>query len=275
LLLTVEIVAVGVLSYALTPHTGWGGDFQQYVTVTRGWLAGEPFYPAWQIDGPYQLPGGLTPGPHGWPVLYPPYALVLFIPFTVLPAVLWWVVPVTAIAWVLFLLRPHPLAWPLMAGCLVWDQSLALLVAGNPAALWGTAAVALGLLYSWPALGVLLRPTLLPFALIGIRQRSWWIGAGIGLLVSLLFLPMWPDYLRATLNLRGVTTLYLLEHIPLLLIPLIAWLARSLLVRARLPEHTPDEEAADAGEARGPRGSDHVEGRSIRIRRRLGGVQGR
>jgi hypothetical protein len=36
-------------------------------------------------------------------------------------------------------------------------------------------------LWGWPALAVALKPTLLPFALIGARRRSWWLVAGLGL----------------------------------------------------------------------------------------------
>ena len=45
---------------------------------------------------------------------------------------------------------------------------------------------------------VFLKPTLAPFAFFGANRRSWWVALGALGLVSLLFLPMWLDYLAAS-----------------------------------------------------------------------------
>lgn len=62
-----------------------GIDVDLYIDAARRWLATGQFYEAYQLNGSYQITLG--------DVLYPPVALVLFVPFVVLPGVLWWVVP--------------------------------------------------------------------------------------------------------------------------------------------------------------------------------------
>ena len=52
--------------------------------------------------------------------LYPPTALYLFVPASLLPRVLWWVVPLAIIGWSLYRLRPAWWAWPSIAlACIV------------------------------------------------------------------------------------------------------------------------------------------------------------
>ena len=83
----------------------------------------------------------------------------------------------------------------------------------------------MGTIYAWPSVFVLLKPSLAPFALFGIRHRSWWVALGAFGLVALAFLLMWPDYvtvMRNATNPNGL--LYSLTDAPLMLVPLIAWL---------------------------------------------------
>jgi hypothetical protein len=90
------------------------------------------------------------------------------------------------------------------------------------------AALALGTLYAWPAVFAALKVSIAPFALFGCWHRSWWLAAGMGLLISLAFLPMWQDYVLVLLNStnpRGL--LYSVADVPLMWIPLMAWLGRS------------------------------------------------
>lgn len=234
--IALEVAAIGLLDFWSTspgppadPVSRFAADFRVYMAVTREWLGGGPFYQPWQLAGPYDLPGTPFAPPTGPPILYPPYALVLFVPFALVPEtvsmLLWFVIPVTVTGWSLVRLRPAPWAWPIVAAAATWSQSLWLLVSGNPAALWGTAALALGAVYGWPALGVLIRPTALPLAVIGIHRRSWWVAAAVGALVSLAFLPMWPDYIVATLNARGASELYLYQHYVLAVVVLGPWLS--------------------------------------------------
>ena len=197
-----------------------GEDFFVLRDAAASWLSGGPFYHPAQLEGPYAWPGP-------W-VLYPPPVLVLLVPFVWLPPALWWAVPIGVIAWVVAGHRPRPLAVAVIVFCLANPSVHAVVLWGNPT-MWVAAAVALGTRFGWPSTLVLLKPSLLPFAVVGIRHRSWWLAmAGLGL-VSLALLPMWPDYLAVVANARpdgdgGV--FYSLPHVPGMLIPLAAWAGR-------------------------------------------------
>ena len=92
---------------------------------------------------------------------------------------------------------------------------------GNPS-MWIAAFAAAGTVAGWPYVLVLLKPSLAPLALPGIRRRSWWI-AGLALAaISLPFGSMWLDYVTAIRNAdEGV--LYSLRDVPIVLIPIVAW----------------------------------------------------
>ena len=95
---------------------------------------------------------------------------------------------------------------------------------GNPG-LWVMAAIVLATHFGWPGVLVFLKPTLAPFALIGIRRRSWWVALGGLALVSLLFLPMWFEYITVLSNAKhpnGLT--YSIAQVPAMLLPIVAWL---------------------------------------------------
>ena len=227
--LTVALVFLGV-AYAVSMATYWreagiaGVDYTIYMTATRRWLEGSGFYLAYQTAGPYVVAehaGAASP------VLYPPTLLVLLVPFTLLPAVLWWAIPIGVAAWVVAWQRPRPLGWPVLAFLAVFPMTLWFVVTGNPA-LWFMMFVALGTRYAWPAVLVLLKPTLLPFAFVGAWRRSWWVALAGLCAVSLAFLPMWPDYIRVLSNgVAGGGFLYSLNQYPMLMIPVVAWLGRS------------------------------------------------
>lgn len=205
-----------------SPHgmlnpTSIGHDYRVYMAAARDWLAGRGFYEAYQLAGPYVVMDS--------EILYPPYALPLFAVFTFLPAAAWWGIPLGLIAWSIAESRPSLIGWVGILACLAWPQTLSLLGNGNPV-IWGVAGVALGLRYGWPSAAILLKPTLAPIALIGARQRSWWIAVGVLAAVSLLLAPMWIDYLTVITNARGplVSPFYSLGDVPLVLIPVIAYL---------------------------------------------------
>jgi len=208
-----------LLNAAAKPNfNGYGAiDFDLYLDATRRWLAGGGFFEPYQLAGPYAIRMG--------DVLYPPNVLLLLIPFTVLPAILWWAIPLGVTAWAIWRLRPAPVAWPFLALCLFWPPFVARVVAGNPV-MWVLAFLALGCLYKWPAALVLLKPSLFPFALVGIRTRGWWIALAAGIVVSLPFAGMWIDWVRALLNSTGGGLLYSLMDVPILLLPIIAWKMR-------------------------------------------------
>src|SRR5262245_66686562 len=85
---------------ALAPSfNGYGGiDYDLYVNATDGWLAGGAFYGQEQLTGAYSIEMGN--------ILYPPVALWLLVPFTVVPAFLWLLAPLAIMGWGIWRLRP-------------------------------------------------------------------------------------------------------------------------------------------------------------------------
>lgn len=205
-------------------YGGWrldvSTDLDLYLGYTRSWLAGGPMYQPFQLAGPYSARdlGG---------ALYPPLALYLFVPFTFLPAVLWYALPLGATAAVVVRLRPAIWTWPLLLACVVWPMSLAKIVSGNPV-MWALAAESLAVLYSWPGVLVLLKPSLAPFALVGVRSRGWWLAAGVLVLLALPYGAKWGQWVAAMLNERTQGGLfYSLLEAPLLMLPLVAQKGRT------------------------------------------------
>jgi hypothetical protein len=228
-------IALSVLAFAMPvafalaiPHPleqPFGVDARLYLDAAGRWLAGGPFYEPYQLAGPYEIRAG--------DILYPPVALWLFVPFALVAASplaplalgLWWAIPLGVTAWAVWRLRPAPYAWPLIAVCVAWPTTLLKTWTGNPV-IWSMAALAAGVIWSWPSVFVLLKPSLAPFALFGANRRSWWIALGIFGLLCLPFGSMWFDWLRTIVNSEGGGVLYSSLEIPMLLLPLVAWFAR-------------------------------------------------
>jgi hypothetical protein len=221
------LMAVLILAYqvpsiiAVSQMPDWNGygatDYEMYMAATREWLATGQFYLPHQLQGSYEVLTGV--------ILYPPVALWLFVPFTVLPGFLWWVIPLAVTGWVIWRLRPGPLAWPLMALCL-WGPVQIHIVSGNPG-LYSMMFLALGLRYPWAAPFAFLKPTIGWVGLWGIRKRAWWVGLAVFCALSLPFLPMWFDWLTVIRNgddSAGI--LYSWQVWPMMLLPILAWLAR-------------------------------------------------
>jgi hypothetical protein len=147
--------------------------------TTRRWWAGGDFY-------------------QPFTVFYPPIALILFVPMSYLPAATWWAIPVGAIAYVVW--RQCRSDWQRVALlAALADFALVPLASGN-GSLWVAAAIVAGNRWGWPAALIVLKPNLAPWALIGIRRRSFWlILAGLAA-ISILMLPMWFEWLRALLG---------------------------------------------------------------------------
>ena len=92
--LSIAMFAIPLGLVLVVPHPleqPFGVDFVLYRDAAARWLAGGPYFEPYQLTGPYPITAG--------DVLYPPVALWLFVPFTILPAVPWWVVPIGVTAW--------------------------------------------------------------------------------------------------------------------------------------------------------------------------------
>jgi hypothetical protein len=196
-------------------------EYRTLTEATARWLAGGPFYRPEQLAGPYGWEGD-------W-ILYPPPMLLLFVPLSLLPPPAWWIAPIGVTAWAIYRLRPRPLALGVIALCLANPTTISMVIWGNPAMLF-VAGLSLGVLYGWPAVMVFLKPTLAPLALFGSWQRSWWIALAAGAALSLAFLPMWFDYVAVVQNGIGARgPAYSLAQVPVMLIPIAAWLGRRRL----------------------------------------------
>lgn len=218
------LVALAWAAIFLFDHDYFGCDYNVYQDAARSWLAGDGFYRARQLVGPYQIVGG--------DILYPPTLLWLVVPFTALPGLLWWAIPAAISAWAMWRLRPASWLWLIMLALLVLPPNLWTIERGNPV-MWVAALTLLGVAYGWGGAFVLLKPSLLPFALIGITGRRWWVVAGLLALLTLPLLPLLLQYPQVILDSRGPGgpggqggLLYSLHEVPLLGIPMLAWLAR-------------------------------------------------
>jgi hypothetical protein len=198
-----------------------GVDIALYRDAAARWFSGGPFYEPRQLAGPYEVAHG--------DILYPPVGLWLFVPIALLPTVLalplWWGVPAAVTAWAIHRLQPRPAVWPLIALCLAWPTTPLKIWTGNPV-FWSVAAMAIATAWRGAAPFALLKPSLFPFALFGIRRRSWWVGLAIFGLLCLPFGPMWADWIATVLNTRGGGVLYSALEAPMLALPLVAWMGR-------------------------------------------------
>lgn len=195
-----------------------GNDLNGYVAGARRFLdTGSP-YLAEQLSGSWQLQ------PDSF--IHPPVALLLFVPFIVIPAALWWLIPIGVTIAAVWRLRPAAVAWPVMAACLLWPRTAGILIAGNTD-MWVAAAIGVTLAWSLPASVLLvMKPSYLPLAIIGIRERRWWVAALVAGALSLFFIALWFDYLTVLRGAR-LEPWYSLLNLPYVAVPLIAWLARN------------------------------------------------
>lgn len=211
-------VIVAVLLLGVFPAFGTGHDERMYREATLRWLGGGAFYLPHQLAAPYTAQLG--------DVLYPPPMLLLFVPLSLLPAPVWYVIPTALIAWSLYRMRPAWWAWPVLLVIAAWPWTLGFFLFGNPK--------------MWLLAGA--------FVLFALGWR-WWIVAGIaGVIASLAFLPMWPDYLTALRNARSME--YQAATVALVTLPLVASVAsrahdpqRERVFRRRRP---PQPQGAEA-----------------------------
>lgn len=222
----IEVIMVSRLAIRQPGGTMVGRDFGLYLEATARWMHGGSFYEPWQLSGPYDAAWGQ--------VFYPPWTLLLLVPGTILWP-LWFAIPPVITAWVVWRHRPSMWAWIVIAALVVWFPGVVLPYwAGTPTT-WVVMFLALGTRWPWLSALVLLKPSVFPFAAFGIRDRRWWFAAASLGVIALLMWPMTLDWLHAIINARGPYSglLYSIGDIPLMVVPVIAWLGRTKLVRPR------------------------------------------
>jgi hypothetical protein len=193
-------------------------DYRFYVSLGQRWLDSGVLYGARQLTGaPYHVLINVDN-------LYPPPAILLFAAFVFLPWFVWFAGPIALVGYAIWRLRPAMWTWPLMALCLLWPRTQNAFMVGN-SDIWSAALVAAGVIWAWPSVLGLLKPAFFPLALIGIRHRSWWVALAGFAIVSLLLLPYWPEYLVAAMN-WDLPLTRSAANIPIVLIPILAWLGR-------------------------------------------------
>ncbi len=193
------------------------------MTIGHRLLDGGPLYTAAQLAGPHETLVG--------DAMYPPTTMPLILAFAALPELLaralWYSIPILIYGWVMWRLQPR--GWPAVVALVLvaLPASVQLVWLGNPV-IWAATAVALGTLYRWPAAFVLLKPSLFPFALLGLRSRGGWLVSGLFIALGLLMLPLTIEWLQVMVNARGLYSgpLYSIGNVPLLLAPLVAARAR-------------------------------------------------
>ncbi len=218
------LIAVVVADLLILPtiRQQWGEDYRFFMAVADRWRTGQSVYLPHQLSGPYVQTSGVD-------MIYPPNALFLFVPMSFLPAPLWWIVPLGTIVAVVVYLRPEPWTWVVFALAVWYPRDQSMIIWGNTG-MWMAALVALGVLWGWPAALILIKPSLLPFVAAGIRRpRALFAGIGALAVVSLLTLPLWADFFAAVRNAGGTwpSLLYSLPDIPLLFVPVVAWVGRT------------------------------------------------
>jgi hypothetical protein len=197
-----------------------GIDYETLIGATRNFVSGGGFYPAEELAGPWVYHE--IDSPFGPAILYPPDALLLFLPFLVLPKILWWAIPISIVAWAVWRLRPHPAAILVMVLLLGVPYSRESIFWGNPV-MWMVAATAAGLVVGWPGVFVLLKPTLAPFALAGFPRRSWLIALLALAAINVPLLPMWADWVTVIRN-SQLGPGFSWHQYPLMAVPVVAWL---------------------------------------------------
>jgi hypothetical protein len=213
------------LAYGLA-YMGWdrtiGADLTYYANLARMLFTTGQWFPDKELHGPWLI---LQSGPLD--VLYPPAVAWIFAPFIWLPVGVLLAFVIGVNLWLIREWRSAPWTWPLMALCVLWPLTL-LKGIGGTSSLFVMVALGLGLRYRWPSVFILLKPSLFPFALLGIRSKWWWVGLALLGLMSLPFLRetlLYPQVILDSRNPDGA--LYSLTDLPMMAIPIIAWLGQT------------------------------------------------
>ncbi|HEV8488503.1 MAG TPA: hypothetical protein VGQ58_01805 [Candidatus Limnocylindrales bacterium] len=221
--MTTLVLAIGFAWQVIaTWNSEWarlyaGGDLGGYLEGARRFLETGSPYLAEQVTGRWTLE------PHSF--VHPPAALALFVPFLVLPAVLWWAIPLGITGWAIARLRPARRTWPLLVLCLIWPRSIGSVLAGN-SDIWVMAIVAAGLVLHWPFALLIIKPTFVPLSLLGFGRRSWFVAHLAVAAAMVATWALWVEYLAVVRN-SQLRLDYSLLNLPLVVLPVIAWLGRA------------------------------------------------
>jgi hypothetical protein len=210
----------------LAAFRGW--DFFHYVEAARRWLESGTPYLAHEVARPFQFSNETF--------LHPPISLLLFAPFTVLPALLYWVIPLTGTAALIAAWRPARWTWPLMALLLNWPRFDGAVIVGNTD-LWVVFFIAAGLRFGWPILLLAIKPSVAPFAIVELaaliradsipvrRTVEIAVTAAFLLLLAAPFGGLWLEWF-AVVRHSPADPMYSIGAIPWLIVPAIAWFGR-------------------------------------------------
>lgn len=225
-LLLVLVALVAILRWrAFAEVDAIGIDYRTFVEAGRRVVEDGTPYLDYQLMGPYVAQPLETRAPADVPYLYPPPFAFVNLALLVLPWMLWWAIPLGLLAFVIAGWHPASWSWPVMAALACWPATASVVIVGG-STMWVVALVAAGLRWGWPSAFIVLKPTFLPFTLIGVRTRGWWLGLGVVTVASLLVLPLWSQWRVAIQNVTDAQLAYSLGDLPFIAIPVVAWLAR-------------------------------------------------
>ena len=226
-------------SQAATMEGAIGIDYRAVVDAAVRWLNGGSPYLERQLHGPYDHLGWNTADTGEF--LYPPVSLPIFAAFSVLPPAAWWVGWATLLVVGIFILRPGRAWWPVLGLLAATTTFVPVIIAGNPV-LWISLAALFGPILGWPGPLVLMKPSLAPFALLGMASRSWWLSLAVIAVCCVPFGTLWVDWYHAVTDLRAEGILFSLGQVPIMLIPLVIIIGarprgglRLIPIRPRMP----------------------------------------
>lgn len=129
------------------------------------------------------------------------------------------------ISYAFFRWRPRMWAWPVIAFGILWPPTQNAILQGNTN-LWVAAGVAGGLLWGWPAVLIILKPTFAPLVIIGFGRRSWWLAWALMAGLAVVMWSMWLDYVTIIQN-TTIPWTYSLGGLPSVAIVVAAYIGRS------------------------------------------------
>lgn len=218
LLLVAFAVELVVLYRIIDEQRAIGGDLDFFRGVAQRWLDTGVYYTDRELSGPFIVQTQVDN-------IYPPSALLLFVPFVFLPAVLWWVIPLGLIAYVVWWCRPVAWALPVLALLVAFPKTPAVILYGN-SDIWAVAFAAAGIRWAWPAVLASFKPSVGFLAIPGIGTRRWWVAAAIFAAVNVPLVGLWLDYPTVLMN-SDANLARGLGNLPFFALPFVAWLTSS------------------------------------------------